>query len=94
LTECREDAERTSSSNEDLDLVVDQRLLELLEGLDDTLESSSDVGEVGDTSSDDEDLALGVDVSSGDERDWGGKHIREQLKTHGNGKGRATHQRS
>ena len=59
----------TSSSNEDLDLVVDQRLLDLSKSLDDTLEGGSDVGEVGDTSTDDEDLSVGVNVSSSDERD-------------------------
>jgi len=49
--------------------VVDQRLLDLSKSLDDTLEGGSDVGEVGDTSTDDEDLSVGVNVSSSDERD-------------------------
>lgn len=61
---------RSTTTDEDLDLVVDERLLELLERLDDALEGGGDIGEVGDSTSNDEDLALGVDVATADEADW------------------------
>lgn len=60
---------RSSTANEDLDLMVDQLALEFLEGTNDALEGGSDVGEVGNTSTNDEDLALGVGCTAGDEVD-------------------------
>lgn len=60
----------TTTTNEDLDLVGDQLVLELLEGANDTLEGGSDVGKVGNTTTNDEDLALGVRGAAGDEIDW------------------------
>ena len=48
------------ATHEDLDLVVDELALELLEGADDTLEGGCNIGEVGNASSNDENLALGV----------------------------------
>lgn len=57
----------TTSSNEDSDLVSDQSLSVLFESLDDTLEGSSNVGEVGNTTTDDEDLALRVRSTSSDQ---------------------------
>lgn len=60
-----------TTTNEDLDAVVDQLLLVLLEGTDDTLEGGSDVGEVGNTTTNDENLALGIDFASGDQVDYG-----------------------
>ena len=61
----------TSSSNKDLDLVSDQGFTVLFEGTNDSLEGSSDVGKVGNTSSDDEELSLGVRSSTGDQVDNG-----------------------
>jgi hypothetical protein len=61
----------TSTTNEDTDLVLLELELVLLEGGDDSLEGRSDVGEVGDTSTDDEELSLGVGSSTGHEVDYG-----------------------
>jgi hypothetical protein len=60
----------TTTTDEDLDTVADKLVLVLLEGTDDTLEGSSDVGEVGNTTTDDEDLALGTRGSTSDEIDY------------------------
>jgi hypothetical protein len=49
--------------------MVDQGGLVLLESADDALESCSDVGEVGDTTADDQDLALRVRFSTSDQID-------------------------
>lgn len=56
-----------TTTDKDLDLVRDQLIFELLKGADDALEGGSNVGEVGDTSSNDEDLALGVRCTTGNE---------------------------
>ena len=61
----------TTSSDKDPDLVSDQGFTVLFEGSDDSLESGGDVGKVGDTSSDDEQLALRVGLTPGDEVDDG-----------------------
>lgn len=63
----------STATNEDADLVLLDAVLELLEGSDDTLEGSGDVGEVGDTTTDEEDLALGVRSTAGHEVDYGGE---------------------
>lgn len=59
---------RSTSANVDLDALLDQLSAVLLQGTDDTLEGGSDVGEVGNTSTNDKDLALGVG-STGDKVD-------------------------
>ena len=48
----------TGTTDPDLSVVLDESLAVLPEGLDDTLESAGNVGEVGDTTTDEEDLAL------------------------------------
>jgi len=60
---------RASTTNEDFDLVRDQLVLEFLESADDSLEGRSNVGKVGDTSTDDEDLAFRVRRATGDKVD-------------------------
>jgi hypothetical protein len=50
-------------------VVVDELVLEFFEGTYDALEGGSDVGEVGNTSTDDEDLALGVGGTASNEID-------------------------
>jgi hypothetical protein len=50
----------TSTADPDLDLVLNQDGGELADGANDTLESGGNVGEVGNTTTDEEDLALGV----------------------------------
>lgn len=60
---------RSTTTNEDADLVELKSTLVLLEGRDDTLEGGSDVGEVGNTSTDEEELAFGVGGTAGDEVD-------------------------
>lgn len=62
---------RTSTSHPDLDVVSNETLLVLLKGSDDTLESGSNVGEVGSTTTDDEDLTFGVRSASGHKVDDG-----------------------
>ena len=57
----------SSTTDKDLDLVGDQLVPELLEGADDTLEGGSNIGEVSNTSTDDEELSLGVRSAAGDE---------------------------
>lgn len=59
----------SSSSDPDGDVVSLKTLLELLQGSDDTLESSSDVGEVGSSTTNDEDLAFGVRLASNNQVD-------------------------
>ena len=48
----------TSTTDPDLDVVLDEEGCDLPEGADDTLESGSNVGEVGNTTTDEENLAL------------------------------------
>ena len=55
----------TTTTDVDFDLVIDKRSLELRKGTDDTLESSGNVGEVGDTTANDQDLSIRVRFSSG-----------------------------
>jgi hypothetical protein len=50
----------TSTTNPDLDVVLDKEACDLAEGLDDTLEGRGNVGEVGNSPTDEQDLALGV----------------------------------
>lgn len=59
----------SSATNKDANLVLLELVLVLLERLDDALEGRSDVGEVGDTSTDDEELALRVGGATGHEVD-------------------------
>ena len=61
----------TGSSNPNLDAVADEAILVLLQGADDTLEGGSDVGEVGGTSTDDEDLAVLVGLTASHQIDDG-----------------------
>jgi len=49
--------------------VSDQLTLQLFEGTDGALEGGSDIGKVGNTTTNDEDLALGVVSSARDEVD-------------------------
>lgn len=49
-----------STADPDLDVVLDEERSNLTEGTDDTLEGRGNVGEVGNTTTDEEDLALGV----------------------------------
>jgi hypothetical protein len=49
-----------STADPDLDVVLDKERSDLTKGTDDTLESGGDVGEVGNTTTDEQDLALGV----------------------------------
>ena len=60
---------RATTTNVDLHIVIDERGLVLLQRTDDTLEGGSDVREVGDTTADDEDLALRMRCSAGDKID-------------------------
>jgi hypothetical protein len=60
---------RASTTNKYFDLVRDQLVLELLESANDSLKGRSDVGEVGDTTTDDEDFAFGVGCATGDKVD-------------------------
>ena len=53
-----------STADPDLDVVLDEERSDLTEGADDTLEGGGDVGEVGNTTTDEEDLALGVHGST------------------------------
>lgn len=55
---------RSTSSNEDSDLVLLKLMLVFLERSDDSLEGRSDVGEVGNSSTDDEDLSFFVGRST------------------------------
>lgn len=48
------------TTDPDLDVVLDERGRDFPQGADDTLEGGGDVGEVGDTTTDEEDLAVGV----------------------------------
>ena len=57
----------TTTADEDLDGVVGELVLVFVERTDDALEGSSNVGEVGDTTTNDEDLAVGVRSTTGDE---------------------------
>jgi hypothetical protein len=59
----------STSTNKDLDRVSGQLTLELLEGTDNALEGGSDIGKVGNTTTNDEDLSLGVGSSASDEVD-------------------------
>lgn len=54
--------------------MVDERSLVLFEGADDALESRGDVCEVGDTTTNDENLALRVRGATGHQIDW--KNVR------------------
>lgn len=54
----------TSTTDPDLDVVLDEERSDLADGADDTLEGGGDVGEVGNTTTDEEDLALGVHGST------------------------------
>jgi hypothetical protein len=47
----------------------DERGFVFLQGADDALESGGDVGEVGNTPTDDEDLAIGMGRAAGDQVD-------------------------
>jgi hypothetical protein len=58
-----------SATNKDFDLVSDQLVFELLESLDDSLEGRSHVGEIGDTTTDDEDFAFRVRRATGNKID-------------------------
>lgn len=58
-----------TTTNVDADIVGDEGSLVLLQGTDDTLEGSGNVGEVGDTTTNDEDLAFRVGISTGNEVD-------------------------
>lgn len=49
-----------STADPDLDVVLDEERCNFPQGADDTLEGGGDVGEVGNTTTDEEDLALGV----------------------------------
>jgi hypothetical protein len=60
---------RASSSNKDFDLVKYQLVLELLESADNTLEGPSNVGKIGDTSTNEENFSLGVRRATGDKVD-------------------------
>ena len=57
---------RATTTNKDFDLVSDQLALELLESADNPFEGSGNVGKIGDTTTDDEDLSLGVRRATGD----------------------------
>ncbi len=59
----------TTATNEDLDAARNELLLVLLESADNALEGGSNVGKVGDTTTDDEDLALGTGSSAGNQVD-------------------------
>lgn len=59
----------STTTNEDANLVELETSLVLLESRDDTLESSGNVGEVGNTSSDEEEFAFGVGSTSSHEID-------------------------
>ena len=50
----------TSTTDPDLDLVLVEKSSDFPQGADDTLEGRGDVGEVGNTTTDEQDLALGV----------------------------------
>ena len=56
-----------STTDPDLDVVLDEERSDLADGADDTLEGGGDVGEVGNTTTDEEDLALGVHGCSEEE---------------------------
>lgn len=51
---------RTGTADPDLDLVLDEDRGDITDGTNDTLESAGNVGEVGNTTTDEEDLTLGV----------------------------------
>lgn len=55
---------RTSTADPDLDVVLDEERSNLTEGTNDTLEGRGNVGEVGNTTTDEENLALGVHGST------------------------------
>jgi hypothetical protein len=55
---------RASTADPDLDVVLDKERGDLTEGTDDTLEGGGDVGEVGNTTTDEQNLALGVHGST------------------------------
>ena len=57
----------TTATDVNFDLMVDVRCFELLKGWDDALEGSGNVGEVGNTITDDQDLSLGVWLSTSNE---------------------------
>ncbi len=55
----------TTTADEDFDLVVDEGIFVFLKGTDDTLEGSSNIGEVGDTTSDDKDFSFRIRLATG-----------------------------
>ena len=59
----------SSASHKDLDVVGNELSFEVLERTDDAFEGGGDVGEIGDTASDNEDLSLGIGLASGDQID-------------------------
>ena len=58
---------RTTTTNKDLDLVSDQASFVFLQGTNNALECGSNVGEVSDTATDDENLSIRVRRTSGDQ---------------------------
>lgn len=56
-----------STADVDTDLVGDERRLVLFQCTDDAFEGGGNIGEVGDTTTDDEDLAIGVRLAARDE---------------------------
>lgn len=60
----------TTTTNKNLHIVVDELILVLLEGANDTLESGSDIGKVGNTTTDNEDLAIRARSSTSDKIDY------------------------
>jgi hypothetical protein len=55
-----------TTANKNLDAVVNELILVFFESMDDTLEGSSNVGEVGNTTTDNEDLAIRARSSTGE----------------------------
>ena len=58
---------RATTANVYFDLMIDKRRPELPKGTDDTLEGSGNVSEVGYTTANDQDLSIGVGLSTSDE---------------------------
>jgi len=57
---------RATAAHVDADLMVDQGGLVFLEGADDALESRCDIGEVGNSTTDYQNLALGMRLAASD----------------------------
>ena len=70
----------TATTDVDADIVSNEGSLVLLQCTNDTLEGSSDVGEVGDTTTNDENLSVSMGSTTGDKVDCKSNRISAQAR--------------